>query len=250
MANFDNADGSYNPNYFAHLQILGTPSDNAPVAAGSLKSDTGSRLATQFQRLIGKRQPTQFMKIRQSLENNADKLWSAHAMRGSEYERGGFLNYAAECLSTEALVATSVTMDVGFDVLPCLATQHYFGSKKIPTVRETMQQDGVTLPERASITVYIIAPKDKVDTVIDMMRQAANADTEQDTHRGFGFTSAVAKMVSGTQDQDGMKNTTGWFEIFENFFVFIDRTQFDKLAGALDLALPQAKPVPSTAPRP
>lgn len=240
-------DGAYNSDYLPHLQILGSATDTAEVPVGILKTDVFDRLADKFQSAIGNRQPSHFAKLLTALRAHGDKLWTAHAMGGAEYERGGFLAYAASRISQSSMIARTISVDVDFETLPSRDAQRYMNAKSITSVRKQMAQDGVTLPERVTVDVHIIAPRDKMNTVIDMMRHTAAARSEPVTHRGFGFVRAIAEMVSGRKPAEAGKNTSGWFEIHQGAFIFIDRMQFVRMANALDITLPAA--APKTAPQ-
>lgn len=249
---FANKDGSYNTNYFGYIQIFGPAPTTGDVPAKVFESNFLGRLSDKFQRATGNRQPDLFAKIRAALDTHKDKLWSAHNMSGAEYERGRYLAYAASRLSQNTMAAKTITLDVGFDVLPTKEAERYIGKENMVSLRERMKKDGIKLPETAKVDIHIIAPKGKLNTAVDMLRvAAAEKGNEQATHRGFGFARAVAEMVSGTQSQDNMKKTTGWFDIYEGTFIFIDRKQFEVLANAIGVAVPKvATVVTPRAPRP
>lgn len=241
---FDDGSGYFNADYFLYVQQLGLPTgDNdevSPIIDNDYANDFTGRLQKIKNLLVRKTPDKEATKdaIFERVREEAPKIWTPFAMRGAEYEGGGFNSYITYRLLDNVLSAASTTVQVNSNMLPSENTveklkdwDRYMREKEghtnvngqVLSVGERFLQAGVDIekdagvftdPEasmtgygRINVPVHIIAPSNIMSAAKDLIgRSLSSRGFEPASHRGMRFAEAAIKSVLKPEVQAQLVN--------------------------------------------
>jgi hypothetical protein len=229
--------GIYNSEYIPHLQIFGRPENPLPLSDVPVLYADESRFKKAFARMMRKA-PDMHAAGCNIIDALKERLWAARTMRAFEYENGRLESTLAFFPATHAYAATEVDMDANTKVVP----YSEYPSVQHPPVQDTIKRiTGDVIPDEVRTKVYVVAPKNIMPVVMQMMATFAAEREETPSHRGlsFNFNAAMQTLPEPARAKlrtAGYNEDVAWFDIKYGVFFTLDKDMYERVKKLFDAA--------------
>ena len=242
----DPVTGRFDKDYLLHMQFLNAAANDAPPVKQPLAGWKDHLSA------IVRRKPVLKGLFKKAISQIKGR-WDVPGMSGAEYERGAFYSMLARASLRHDLQTSEMTVTA--NLAP------YSGEKKHRNPqRRLLEGHGVLLPDTVRGWVGIIAPKNTMETVQDMVNKVADYPVDRNvygysgevgeysfvSHRGFDPEYAIACQNMPEETQNKLRESgqlrIGYGDIINHYMIFTDRQAFEDAKAFLGLkSSPQAE---------
>jgi hypothetical protein len=231
--------GIYNSEYIPHLQVFGRPESPLPLADVPVLFADTPRLTKAFARVTGRDWDLKMTAPGVNTINAIkDRLWNARRMGGFEYENGRLESALAVFPATRAYAATEVDLDVNTKVVPHVD----WGKARPDPIQDTIKRiTGDAIPDEVRTKVYVVAPKNLMPVVMQMIATFAAEREETPSHRGlsFNFNAAMQTLPVDARAKfkaAGYEEDIAWFDVKHGVFFTLDKDMFERVKKMFDAA--------------